>query len=46
MSSPDPSHDRSWAPAPRLKPGLWVVLALLAGATPWLGVLVMQFRPF
>jgi hypothetical protein len=39
----DRFDDRRWARKARLSSGLWVVLALLTGAAPWVAMAWLQF---
>lgn len=45
MSLPDPSKPQEWARRLRLSGGAWAVLALAAGALPWLTIVAGMLWP-
>jgi hypothetical protein len=45
MTHMDPSEPPRGLRLPRIPPGLWVVLALLAGASPWVAATMLEFGP-
>jgi hypothetical protein len=46
MTDPEPTHLPRPLRLPRLTPGVWVVLSIVAGAAPWVAAAVQSYHPY